>query len=303
MNDKKIDLHMHTINSDGTQTVEEILKELRGKGADIVAITDHDTVKGYFDILKNPSIVPEGLTVIPSIEITCNFENNPRDILGYGIDLNIMNNYFSKRTNEEYMLKKERTVLKEFSKKCKEYGFILDDNLKVAEGKKSAGFNAVYFNLIKHEENLIKCPDLQDISYFYWQYIANKNSPLFINESYDKPSFKEACDLIHKAGGYAFLAHPYCYKMSDEKTDILIQAALDGGIDGIECFHSTHNEYHRERIKTIAQKNNLFLSGGSDYHGTHKPKIQSLTGTNNNVNVKYEMVEPWLKNVRKITSK
>jgi predicted metal-dependent phosphoesterase TrpH len=106
-----------------------------------------------------------------------------------------------------------------------------------------------------------------------------KNRPAWVPKA--KMSALEGVELIHQAGGLAVMAHPGL-----NRTDEIIPALVDAGLDGIECFHTKHSTKTAERYLEIADKYNLLVTGGSDCHGFSKGK--PLIGT---VKLPYEHVE------------
>ena len=81
----KADLHIHSNNSDGSDTVQELLKNLKKSGVDIFALTDHDTIEGCKEMEK---LAPENITFIKGVELTCLCGDIKCHILGYGVDIN-----------------------------------------------------------------------------------------------------------------------------------------------------------------------------------------------------------------------
>ena len=110
---------------------------------------------------------------------------------------------------------------------------------------------------------------------------------------------KEGIELIHDAGGLAFLAHPCMYRIGKLRTLQLINHAMDCGIDGIEVMHSQHTFYDNLFLAEVARKYRLLKSGGSDYHGGTKPDISMVTGKGD-LYVPYNMVKEWIDKVRQI---
>jgi hypothetical protein len=106
-----------------------------------------------------------------------------------------------------------------------------------------------------------------------------KNRPAWVPKA--KMSALEGVELIHQAGGLAVMAHPGL-----NRTDDIIPALVDAGLDGIECFHTKHSTNAAERYLEIADKFHLLVTGGSDCHGFSKGK--PLIGT---VKLPYEHVE------------
>ena len=95
-------------------------------------------------------------------------------------------------------------------------------------------------------------------------------------------SSKEGIELIKQANGLAVLAHPVTLKKKPEELDILIEQLVSEGLDGIEVYHSEHTEEQMKQYLELAQKYNLLISAGSDYHGpTVKPTVKLGLGKEN----------------------
>ena len=93
--------------------------------------------------------------------------------------------------------------------------------------------------------------------------------------------------LINNSGGIAVLAHPKSLELSEKEFLIVLKDLISHGLKGIEVYHPTHSKEEMEYYKMIAEKYNLLISGGSDYHGKIvKPDIEIGTGKNNNLNIK-----------------
>ena len=108
-----------------------------------------------------------------------------------------------------------------------------------------------------------------------------------------KPMYKDVANIIHKAGGLVFLAHPYEYRFEDT-IGFIERLKSEIQLDGIECFHpSSEEDYSSSILVEYAKKNNLYISGGSDYHGNPKPDIEVGIGRGN-LNIPKEIIEEWL---------
>ena len=111
--------------------------------------------------------------------------------------------------------------------------------------------------------------------------ITNPNSEYFLNRVGTFRKAKEVVDIIHKAGGKAFLAHPFEYRLEDT-IKFMDDLRQDAEIDGIECYHpSSVDDNKKDILVEYAIKNNLYISGGSDYHGKTKPDIEVGVGRRN----------------------
>ena len=294
-----VDLHMHSINSDGTLNAEEMLYMMNDLNVDFASITDHDNVKVYEQIKEVDIKFNKPLTLIPGTELGCSFEGVIRDVLGYGIDTKIIDDFVSNRYSKENQVKKQKRLLEEYKRVFKKAGIKFDEDIAVSRGNKSEAYITIYENLIKYPENIEKYPFISKITLFFWNYCSNNETKFFVNESMDYPTMKEGIELIHDAGGLAFLAHPCMYRIGKLRTLQLINHAMDCGIDGIEVMHSQHTFDDNLFLAEVARKYKLFKSGGSDYHGGTKPDISMVSGKGD-LYVPYNMVKDWIDKVRKI---
>ena len=123
--------------------------------------------------------------------------------------------------------------------------------------------------------------------------VTNPNSKFFSNRVETFPKVKEVVELIHKAGGVAFLAHPFEYEIED--TIKFIDDLLDEAkIDGIECFHPSAEDNGKSKIlEEYAKQKNLHISGGSDYHGKPKPDIEIGIGKGS-LNISKDILKTWI---------
>lgn len=108
-----------------------------------------------------------------------------------------------------------------------------------------------------------------------------------------RPSYKEVIDIIHKAGGKAFLAHPFEYRIPDTMK-FIEDLRKEAELDGIECLHpSSVDDDKKDILVAYAKENHLYISGGSDYHGTPKPDIEIGVGKGN-LSISKEIIEEWV---------
>ena len=104
--------------------------------------------------------------------------------------------------------------------------------------------------------------------------------------------YKDVIDVIHKSGGLAFLAHPFEYRL-DDTIRFIDELRKESELDGIECFHPSADEDKMNILVEYAKNNNLYISGGSDYHGRKKPDIKVGIGRGN-LNISKEYIEEWI---------
>jgi predicted metal-dependent phosphoesterase TrpH len=289
-----IDMHMHTVYSDGDRTVEEVLKMCEERRLEYISITDHDTCKQYDDeALKNNKIFSG--KIIKGSELHAAFQNKNIEILAYNIDTNIIKNWCEKYYSEEKLLEQQIICRKRLFEICDKHGLIYDKS-KIKQPEKASEYveRPIYEEVMTHKENYeILGEFTESFGIFFRKGLANPNSSYFMNHIEFRPPYKEVIEIIHKAGGKAFLAHPFEYKFEDT-IGFINDLRKEAELDGIECFHpSSADDDKKDILVEYARKNNLYISGGSDFHGTPKPDIKIGVGRGN-LNISKEIIEEWL---------
>lgn len=152
----------------------------------------------------------------------------------------------------------------------------------------------MYYELIKHEENMKYMSEfMNSFNDFRRGGLSNPDSIFYMGEDNSpQPMFRDVADIIHKAGGLVFLAHPFEYKFEDT-IEFIEYLRKKVKLDGIECFHPSAEIDNRiELLLDYARKNNLFISGGSDFHGDKKPNNDIGVGSGS-LKISKEYIEEW----------
>lgn len=289
-----IDVHMHTVYSDGDATVEEVLKICEERKLEYISITDHDTCKQYEDeALKNNKIF-NGKIIIGS-ELHAAFQDKNIEILAYNINSDVINEWSEKYYSEDKLREQQVICRKRMFDICDKHGLIYDKS-KIKEPVTASEYveQPIYKELLKHKENYeILGEFAESFGLFFRKGLANSESSYFMNHIEFRPPYKEVIDIIHKAGGKAFLAHPFEYKFKDT-IGFIDDLRKEAELDGIECFHPSAEEDNKiDVLINYARKNSLYISGGSDYHGSPKPDIEIGVGRGK-LNISKEIIEEWL---------
>ena len=279
-----IDIHMHTTYSDGCNTVEEVLKMCEEKKLEYISITDHDTCKQYEDEALINNKIFKG-KIIKGSELHAVFQNKSIEILAYNIDTKIINEWCQNYYSDEKLKEQQEIFYKRLLNICDKHGIIYDED-KIKKPQKPSEYveQLIYEEVLRHEENYkILGKFTESFSVFYRKGLANPQSSYFMNHIEYRPPYKEVIDIIHKAGGKAFTIQFIDDLRKEEE------------LDGIECFHpSSEEESKKEALVNYARKNNLYISGGSDYHGkSKKPDIEIAKGRGK-LNISKEIIEEWL---------
>lgn len=290
-----IDIHMHTIYSDGDKTVEEVLKMCEDKKLEYISITDHDTCKQYDDETLKYNKIFSG-KIIKGSELHAVFQNKNIEILAYNINPNLINQWCEKYYSDDKLREQQKICRQRLFDICDKHGLIYDES-KIRKPKKASEYveRPIYEELIKHNENhKILGEFTESFSVFFRKGLANPESSYFMNHIEFRPPYMEVIDIIHKAGGKAFLAHPFEYKFEDT-IGFIDDLRKEAELDGIECFHpSSADDNKKDILVDYARRNNLYISGGSDYHGSPKPDIEIGVGRGN-LNISKEIIEEWIR--------
>ncbi|MCR4672110.1 MAG: PHP domain-containing protein [Lachnospiraceae bacterium] len=254
---KKIDLHMHSTVSDGTDTPAEILANVKKAGIELFALTDHDAIKGAAALAGT---LQEGdPDFIPGIEFSCKDEEGKYHILGLGYapDSEPINAVVN--TGHGYRMKKLGLRL-EFLKS--EYGIEFPE-------EEIAGLYTMDNPGKPHIANLMaKYGYAQSKDDAIYNYLNKMHAP----SKYVRP--EEAIRGILGSGGIPVLAHP-TYGDGDqlilgEDMDRRIRRLLDFGLQGLEGFYSGFTNKISAEILGFADRYGLYVTAGSDYHGRNK---------------------------------
>ncbi|MFI3171234.1 MAG: PHP domain-containing protein [Eubacteriales bacterium] len=270
-----IDLHVHSNYSDGTLTPTELVALANKKQLRAFALTDHDTTDGILDAFQAAKESGTGIEIIPGIELSTVYKKKDIHIVGLGININDC--YFQDNLKQFQSARDVR-------------------NYKMIEKLQDKGISITIESMFEQFGDIVLTRAhfaryLQDRGYVsnmhdaFPKYIGD-DAPCYVPKERVTPY--QAIQLIHSSGGKAILAHPLLYNLSTEELDILIASLSKAGLDGLEVYYSQNRYGDEQKMKMIASKYNLKLSGGSDFHGSNKPNIQLGTGKGN-VNMEYSI--------------
>ena len=253
----KLDLHMHTTVSDGTDKPEEILKSVKEAGIELFSVTDHDAVKGCRIIRKLRT--EEDPMFITGVEFSCKDENGKYHILGYDYDPDSEPIRKIIALGHGYRMKKVLARL-DFLKTKFRFDFLDEDIKKLLAldnpGKPHIGNLMVKYGFADSKETAIN------------RYI----NQIKFKMEYVRP--EEAITSIIAGGGIPVLAHP-SYGSGDQlilgkDMDDRIRRLMDFGLQGIEAFYSGFTQKISNEVLSFAEKYDLYVTAGSDYHGLNK---------------------------------
>jgi len=261
-----VDLHVHSNKSDGSYTPSELVEYAVKKGLSAFALTDHDTTEGLDEAIA--AAKGKEIEVIPGIEFSTEYEGKDIHIVGLYID------HKSKVFSDHIQAFVDSRI---------------ERNRKMCANLQSAGID------ISYEKLLAAFPGAVITRAHYAKYLLDHGVVNNMSEAFDKylgdhtryfvPREKvtpmQAVQLILDAGGIPVLAHPTLYHMSDKRLELLLYRLKEAGLAAMECIYCTYTPSEERQMKKFADKYGLLPSGGSDFHGTTKPKLDLGTGYGN----------------------
>ena len=249
------DFHLHTTKSDGVLSVEEMLDTLHLSSIQPFSITDHNHALAYecFDYNNYPCI--------PGTEIATSYKGEIIEILGYGIEPTVINEWYRDFYSQDNLKHIEITLFKRIQECAKKQNYLFDESLQLECFEKGSSKKIMYQELSKNNLEFAKSYPTYKI--FFRKGLSNPDSPFFIHEADTYLSFDETINLIHRAGGKAFLAHIFEYDAF--RKNGYIEEVKDR-LDGIECFHPSIPMRESVKLFKYCEDNHLYVSGGSDFH-------------------------------------
>lgn len=272
--EKYIDLHTHTVASDGSMTPGELVMHAASNGLSAIAITDHDTIDGISQALEQGRI--SGIEVIPGLEISVDFEPEMH-ILGYFSDKNYSN------------IKETLNMLREKRE---------ERNPKIVNKLRELGFD-INIGEVRAEAlgKIVGRPHIAKV-------MVNKGYSASIKEVFEKylssgrPAYFKKNKLtpvdgikeIKKAGGIPVLAHPLLLQRDYQKLDKIMETLVVDGLMGIEAIYAENSKEDTKNHIRLAKKYKLIITGGSDFHGNLRSGVSIGKGYGN-LRVPYKYLE------------
>lgn len=240
------DFHIHTVYSDGSLSIDEVMAMAVSQGLDIIAITDHDTTEGA---ILAKSKETESLKILVGLELSTERNHESIHILGFFRDLSRISDldcYLKEqRANRLRRAYRIHDLLQEH--------FAIDLNMEFAQTLPSITRGTIAEQILKQGFPYTR----QEI----FQKMIGKDCPAYIPST--KLETRHGIRLIHDCLGMAVIAHPILYTNNNLDDLILL------GADGIEAiYRSDSNEKNKEMIQ-YAKANHLLISAGSDFHSLH----------------------------------
>lgn len=255
----KMDIHMHTVFSDGTLTPEEVIDMRYSEGYELIAITDHDGIEG--SVLGRQHAEELGMKYISGIEFDSE-DDFGKDLhtLGYGFD---PDNPILKEALTRILIERANRNDR-FMKALNEmgYGITEEEIWAINEGR---FVGKPTFATVLRNKGVVKRKDEAFNTIFRKDEIRS-----IVKKTLHT---KEVIDIIHAAGGLAVMAHPMEQRHMGEPFEefkprlyMILNRMVAYGIDGIECYHPSADAYQQKLLTEYAKEHGLMITRGSDFH-------------------------------------
>ncbi|WP_431073574.1 PHP domain-containing protein [Microbacterium phyllosphaerae] len=252
------DLHMHSNQSDGTESPAEVVRQAHRFGVRTMALTDHDRTTGWDEAAATTAEL--GMTFIPGMELSAKHEWRSVHVLGYLFDpLDEALRAETERIRGDRIGRAERIV----RSIGRDYDLSWEDVLAQTTLDATVGRPHI-------ADALVARGIVRDRTEAF-------DGILHPREGYYEPHYAPdpltAVSLITEAGGVAIIAHPVTVGRDRMMPVPFIEKLIAAGLGGFEIDHRENTESGKKTLRAIVEKHDLIVTGSSDYHGTGKPNL------------------------------
>lgn len=276
-----IDLHVHSTRSDGTFSPKELVDYAIEKKLTAFALTDHDSIAGLEEAIRYAENLRQDITasvgennefsnryvpeIIPGIEFSTEYQGRDIHIVGLYIDYH--NPAFAKPLQDFISSRNLRN-----EKMC---GLLREHGIDITYERLCAEFPEAVITRAHYAKYLLEHGYVGSMNEAFDRYVGD-HAPCYVPR--EKVTPVQAVKLILEADGVPILAHPMLYHMSDTRLETLVAELKEAGLMGIEAIYNNHTAGEERQIRRLAAKYHLLISGGSDFHGANKPKLDLGVG-------------------------
>jgi predicted metal-dependent phosphoesterase TrpH len=278
---ESIDLHIHTTASDGTFTPEQVISHAHQLKLKAIAITDHDTVAGSKEALRNG--IPPSLGFLTGVEISSTPPpfypaSGSFHLLGYSIRLDDPKLNHTLEKLQQARKNRNPAIITRLNE--------LGISITLDEVRKEAGEGQLGRPHIA--QLMVKKRVVASIDAAFDQFLGT-GKPAYVDKQ--RVECFKAIEIILAAGGVPVLAHPGLLDFKEEnQLEELIGRLKKAGIQGVEVYYSGHTPDQSRLFAELAKRHDLLMTGGSDFHGAIQPEIEMGSGQGDLI-VPFELFE------------
>jgi 3',5'-nucleoside bisphosphate phosphatase len=258
----RIDLHVHSNASDGTDAPHDVVAKTHALGLDGVALTDHDTVGGYADAFAGVQSLadsgPAAFALVPGVEISCMHDGISLHVLGYLFDAT-----HAELAQELELLRTDRVRR---ARAMVDKLVALGAPISWQQVSDVAGAGVVGRPHVARA--LVASGVVDDVAGAFVPDWIGDGGRAYV-EKYSLTPHR-AIALVKAAGGATVFAHPAASARGPVVDVGAIESFAAAGLDGLEVDHPDHDEPTRARLRSLARELGLLVTGSSDYHGSVK---------------------------------
>ena len=261
----RIDLHTHSLASDGTETPADVARSARAAGLDAFALTDHDTTAGWQE--AGDTAVELGVAFVPGMEITCTTSNGVSvHMLSYLHDPTYQPLLTALESSRSGRLARARRMVELLSA---DYEITWQDVERQMGNDATVGRPHI-------ADALVELGIISNRSAAFSDILSGR-SPYYVRHTTMDPV--EAIKLVRAAGGVPVCAHPMAPTRGRIPTAADFDAMIDAGLAGLEVAHRDNPDESRAILMQLAAEHDLIVTGSSDYHGKGKPNVLGENST------------------------
>lgn len=254
-----VDLHTHTLRSDGTLTPTDLVTRAHARGVQVLGLTDHDVTDGLAEAQATAAAL--GMRLVPGVEVSVTWEAQTVHIVGLAIDPGHDPLQQGLARLREFRHWRAREIDRRLAKKRITGAY--DYAANVARGSILSRTHFARF--------LVDRGYVRSMGEAFKHYLT-RGRPGHVPGQW--ATLAEAVGWIRDSGGIAVIAHPARYKLSSGKLKRLLGEFKACGGQAIEVISGSHSPADNERFAEIAVRESLLASVGSDYHGPEKPWVE-----------------------------
>lgn len=254
----RADLHLHTYYSDGKYSPAEVAALAKDAGVSLVSMTDHDSMEGLEE--KVAAAKACSLSYVSGWEVSSYGAIGKVHVLGYGCKKGGAYENFLRERKEGALVRAEDCIGKAnafFGTKIT-LADALRERTKEETPLHTMHVVRAFARVLNTGKNALK----MGLGELYTEYFS-KGKPAYSDLC--RPTPADALNIVHETGGIAVLAHPGRIEAGAAREELMDELCLSG-LDGIECVYTTHTPEETEYFRAYAQKHDLLVTGGSDFH-------------------------------------
>lgn len=252
----RIDLHTHSYASDGTDAPGQVVRDAAAQHLDVVALTDHDTTRGWDEAAD--AAIEVGIALVRGTEVSCSARGVSVHLLSYLQDPD----HEALVAQTEAARRSRHTRARRIVERvARDYPLTWEDVVAQLGPDATVGRPHIADALVARGH----VPDRSTA----FQHVLSSRGPYYV--PYAAPDAIAMVRAVREAGGVPVLAHPRAAARGAVVPTVVIEEMVGAGLFGLEVDHRDHGDAVRRRLRRLAADLGLQVTGSSDYHGTGKP--------------------------------